>query len=119
MEYDFTITLPDPTSELDQDKEYFILERHGKSEKIMFHDYDKIYAVPGLYENIFQKELKCQSPSVIANMLVENADHEDLRVLDYGAGNGLVGEELSKANPELIVGVDILDSAKEAAHRDK
>jgi predicted TPR repeat methyltransferase len=40
-------------------------------------------------------------------------------VLDVGAGNGIVGEELSALEPERIVGLDILAEAQRAARRDR
>jgi len=120
---DFEIELPTSDTKFDQDEEYFIL-KGSKEEKIQFHDYERIFQTPGLYEAIFHQRLKCQSPRVIKELLCDNvqeseSNFEDLKILDYGAGNGLVAEALNQANPELIVGVDILESAKMAALRDR
>jgi SAM-dependent methyltransferase len=117
------VKFPDPQGQLDQDEEYFILNG-DEEEKIMFHEYDRIFKVPGLYEKLFHEKLKCKSPSVMRNLLhdqIENGDvrKEDLNILDFGAGNGLVAEELNKEHPNLIVGIDILEEAKEAALRDR
>lgn len=113
------ITFPD-SEQLDQNEEYFIL---NGEEKIKFHDYIRIFQTPHLYETVFHQHLKCQSPTVIANLLFKqvkaNDSIEQLRILDFGAGNGLVARALSKGNPELIVGVDILDEAKQAALRER
>jgi SAM-dependent methyltransferase len=46
-------------------------------------------------------------------------DITDCRVLDFGAGNGMVGEEITKRGGNLVVGVDILSAAKEATERDR
>ena len=40
-------------------------------------------------------------------------------MLDVGAGNGMVGEELDRMGAKHIVGVDIIPEAAEAAERDR
>jgi SAM-dependent methyltransferase len=117
------VVFPQSDEQLDQDEEYFELGLENK-EKIFFHDYRKIYKVPGLYEQVFAKHLKCESPKVISDLLYKNVKSSDqnpseLRILDFGAGNGMVADELNDQDPELIVGVDILEEAKEAAERDR
>ncbi len=42
-----------------------------------------------------------------------------LRVLDLGAGNGVVGEELKKRGVSRLVGVDIITEAQAATERDR
>jgi 2-polyprenyl-3-methyl-5-hydroxy-6-metoxy-1,4-benzoquinol methylase len=42
-----------------------------------------------------------------------------LRVLDLGAGNGMIGEELADIGVEFMVGVDIIEAAAEATQRDR
>ncbi len=44
---------------------------------------------------------------------------ETLRVLDLGAGNGIMAEELRAVGAEHAVGVDILSEARDAAERDR
>jgi predicted TPR repeat methyltransferase len=88
------------------------------------HDYDRIYGKPGLYEQVVYDRLKCQSPACVADVLrqsVEQAGQEpsELRILDLGAGNGMVGEELKKSALSRLVGVDIIPEAKEATDRDR
>lgn len=116
-----------PKSELtnhDQDETYFYLQDSGKQKKIRFHDYDKIYQVPGLYEQIFYDRLKCTSPIKVATIL-ESAikqyqdNFTELRVLDLGAGNGMMGEELKKRGVSRLIGVDIIPEAYEATIRDR
>jgi predicted TPR repeat methyltransferase len=46
-------------------------------------------------------------------------DPDSLRVLDLGAGNGIVAEELRDVGAEHFVGVDIIPAAAEAAERDR
>ena len=116
------VIFPRTKDQLEQNEEYFILG--PDKEKIQFHDYERIYKTPGLYEKIFHEKLKCQSPRVIAEMLhklmnKEKDNLDEIKVLDYGAGNGLVAEALQTEHPELIVGIDIIEEAKEAALRDR
>ena len=94
----------------------------GERRRIRFHDYGELYEVPGLYEQVFYDELKCDSPRVVCSLLAEHlggSDLEDLRVLDVGAGNGIVAEELKRRGAGSIVGVDIIEEAAEAAERDR
>jgi predicted TPR repeat methyltransferase len=52
---------------------------------------------------------------------VENSamDISDLKVLDVGAGNGMVGEKLVDKGVDSVVGIDIYEEAAEAADRDR
>ena len=116
-----------PKSELtnhDQDETYFFLQGSGKQRKIRFHDYDEIYQVPGLYEQIFYDRLKCTSPvkvtAILEAAIKQSTDNfTELRVLDLGAGNGMMGEELKKHGVSRLVGVDIIPEAYEATIRDR
>jgi len=108
----------------DQDETYFYLQGSGKQRKIRFHDYDEIYQVPGLYEQIFYDRLKCTSPVKVASILEaaikQSTDNfTELRVLDLGAGNGMMGEELKKHGVSRLIGVDIIPEAYEATIRDR
>jgi SAM-dependent methyltransferase len=121
---DIKIILPDDSNGLSQDEEYCLIVEEGQERKIRFHDYHEIYKIPGLYEHVFYKVLKCDSPNVVTSMLVDEVSKSgsslsDLVVLDIGAGNGLVGEALSNKGVGSIIGVDIIDEAAEAAQRDR
>ncbi len=116
-----------PKAELanfNQDESYFYLQGSGGDRKIRFHDYDEIYQIEGLYEQIFYDRLKCTSPGKVATIL-ESAvkqshdNFSELRVLDLGAGNGMVGEELKKHGVSRLVGVDIIPEAYDATIRDR
>ena len=112
------------TEKLDQDEAYFHLVDNGHSVKLRFHDYDQLYSRPGLYEQLFYHRLKCQSPDKVSKILkhtVEEArEHfSELRVLDLGAGNGMMGEALKRFGVSRLVGVDILPEAHNAAERDR
>lgn len=109
--------------EIEQGEEFFYLTKNGKTEKIRFHDYDKIYETPGLYEHLFYDRYGCNSPEVVCSLLhshLEKVDEtQDLRVLDVGAGNGMVGEQLAKNGLETLVGIDIIKEAASAVDRDR
>lgn len=109
---------------LQQDESYFYLQESKKQRKIRFHDYDEIYQIPGLYEQVFYDRLKCTSPVKVTEILEaalrqSNDNFSELRVLDLGAGNGMMGEELKKNGVSRLVGVDIIDEAYEATIRDR
>ncbi len=112
------------SSTLKQDESYFYLQESGGPRKIRFHDYDEIYQLPGLYEQIFYDRLKCTSPAkvtaILESALTQSSDNlTELRVLDLGAGNGMMGEELKKRGVSRLVGVDIIPEAYEATIRDR
>ena len=122
---DYEVKYPENDCQLDQDEEWITLVSEGHTEKIRLHDYEKLYSIPGLYEEVIYEELQCNSPHVVCSMLKEeiekaNEQAAGLRVLDFGAGNGLVGECLDRSTScDAIVGVDIVDEAREATARDR
>ena len=123
-DHDFNIHFPDKENGLDQDEEFCILENGTCKTKIRFHDYEEIYQVEGLYEHLFYDVLKCDSPSTVCSKVMDvireiDLKPEDLRVLDVGAGNGMVGEELKRMGAGKLIGVDIIAEAKEAQLRDR
>ena len=109
---------------LAQDEVSFTLWTEHGEEQIRFHDYEAIYRHPGLYEQLFYDRLKCQSPARVAGILrsaVEQAGEAPttLRVLDLGAGNGIMGEELRRLGVARVIGADIIDGARDAYLRDR
>jgi len=109
---------------LSQDEEWFEVKIDGAWQRRRLHDYHELYNIPGLYEALFNKALKTSSPLRVVNLLTDfMSDTEDLpenlRVLDLGAGNGMVGHELQNYNIDLCVGADIIPEAKEATLRDR
>lgn len=116
------ITLSDSDSQ--QDEEWCDVTVDGEESRIRFHDYDKVFGIAGLYEELFYDRLACCSPNYISRLLDdvvrENGDDpHEFRVLDVGAGNGMMGDELKELGVEAIVGVDIISSAKHATARDR
>jgi predicted TPR repeat methyltransferase len=103
----------------DQDAEWAEIELPEGRFRVRFHDYAEIYSVPGLYEKLFYDVLECCSPQVVRELLEAHVGERALVVLDVGAGNGMVGEQLAKLGAERIVGIDILPEAAEAAARDR
>ena len=115
---------PVESSSLDQNEVYFFLDELGKEKKFRFHDYHEIYSRAGLYEQIFYDRLKCSSPRKIGENLKNALDANqqpltEMRVMDLGAGNGIMGEILRKHGVSRLVGVDIIPEAKDAADRDR
>jgi len=120
-----TVRFPsDDEAAASQDTEWCEVIVGDERRTIRFHDYHEIYEVPGLYEHIFHDHLKCASPEEVVGLLAErlaaeSVDRGGLDALDVGAGNGLVGEQLSRLGVRSIVGVDIIEEAAEAAMRDR
>jgi predicted TPR repeat methyltransferase len=118
------VALPEPSLSMTQDAEWCVVRDNGSWRQIRFHDYDELYSVPGLYEKVIYDILHCNSPNVVCRQLEAELSRTGtpvraLRVLDLGAGNGMVGEELADLGAEFIVGVDIIEEAAKATRRDR
>ena len=110
--------------DLNQDEVYFYLLDGESRQEIRLHDYDRLFEIPGLYEQVVYERLKCQSPARVVEVLRSSVSQEqqrlnELRVLDLGAGNGMVGEELKREGVSRLVAVDIIPQAREATERDR
>jgi len=122
-EVDYALHLPS-AGKLDQDEEWCEVEVDGRRRRIRFHDYASIYKMPGLYERLFAERLECNSPRVVTELLgtelrASRVNPAALATLDFGAGNGMVGELLAGLGIGTIVGVDLLPEARDAAYRDR
>jgi 2-polyprenyl-3-methyl-5-hydroxy-6-metoxy-1,4-benzoquinol methylase len=118
------VRFPDEDGHIRQDEEWCEVVTRRGTQRIRFHDYGDIFQVPGLYEEIFHRRLACQSPFRVVRLLDDvvaesEMDVNDLKVLEIGAGNGIVGETLKAYGVDTIVGIDILDEAKHAVERDR
>ncbi|ULE34550.1 class I SAM-dependent DNA methyltransferase [Mycobacterium sp. IDR2000157661] len=119
------IQFPAANSEtLSQDEVYFRLIENGESRSIRFHDYAEIYKRPGLYEELFYDRLRCNSPHKVMELLRRALETvrepvNGLRVLDLGAGNGMMGDLLKQDGISRLVGIDIIPEARHAAYRDR
>ena len=115
---------PSDSEKLAQDEIFFTLIEDGEEKRLRFHDYDEIYKRPGLYEQLFYERLGCNSPEKVADLLQRalNTVREpvtELRVIDLGAGNGMMGEVLKREGVARLVGADIIPEARDAAFRDR
>lgn len=115
--------------EADHDPEIgqeLIRVRHddGRVQELHLHDYEQVYSLPGVYEQIVQERLGCRSPQQLAEMLGAAVDRlgwrrQDVRVIDIAAGNGVSGAALAAAGLHPVLGTDIVPSARAAALRDR
>ncbi len=115
---------PQNATDLPQDEVFFYLVEGGDKIRMRFHDYARIYDRPGLYEQLFYDRLKCTSPGKVVDILrktveANGQDATTLRVLDLGAGNGMMGEVLKRHGVSRLVGVDIIPEARNACLRDR
>lgn len=120
----FRIRFCPAKTNLDQDEESFEFEHDGRRRRLRVHDYAEIYGVPGLYEALVYDTLQCNSPERLADLLERvlvdwPRDPSDLRVLDVGAGNGMMARELRRIGVDHIIGLDLLPEAAVAARRDR
>jgi len=118
------VALPEPDDSMDQDAEWCVVHVEDEWRRIRFHDYAKLFSVPGLYEKILYDILECTSPQVVTDLLArtmkeDGEEPRGLRILDLGAGNGMVGELLAEQGADLVVGLDLIEEAAEAAERDR
>jgi hypothetical protein len=120
----YTALLP-PQADADIGRERILVRfDDGRAEELALHDYERLYAIPGLYEEIVQVQLGCRSPQVIASVLAAAVDRigwapSDVRTLDVGAGNGISGEALLAAGIQPVLATDVLATARDAALRDR
>ena len=125
MKKHYRIQFPPADSEkLEQDEVFFTLVVDGEPKRLRFHDYDEIYKRPGLYEQLFYDRLRSNSPEKVADLLQRSLNTvrepmTELRVLDLGAGNGMMGEVLKRKGVARLVGADIIPEARDAAYRDR
>lgn len=118
------IAIPAPGKRLSQDEEWVLVKRPGGWRQIRLHDYPALFKIPGLYERWVYDVLGCQSPRRVATLLrralaAAGVRPDTLTVLDLGAGNGCVAEELREIGVRRAVGVDLHPEAAMAAERDR
>ncbi|WP_200814304.1 class I SAM-dependent DNA methyltransferase [Nitrosovibrio sp. Nv4] len=110
--------------QLGEDEVFFSVLENGQDIKFRFHEYGEIYKRPGLYEQLFYHRLKCNSPQkigdILAKVLEDNrVEMTELRALDFGAGNGMFGEQLCNMGVARVIGADISEEAYIACERDR
>jgi hypothetical protein len=120
----FAIRFPREDKNRPQNIEWCEIYVDNAWRRLRLHDYDEIYSIPGLYEHLFGDILQCTSPQRIVSLLAEclkeaGRSPTQLRVLDVGAGNGMLGEQLRLHGVRSLVGLDIIPEAGMAAERDR
>jgi trans-aconitate methyltransferase len=121
---DYTVELETEAGRTQSEEVLAVTYSDGRAERMRLHEYERVYAVPGLYEEVVQHRLECASPAKIAEAVVAAAGAcgeaaADLRVFDLGAGNGVVAEELGRHGVQTFVGLDNIDEARDGAERDR
>ncbi|ETR72890.1 MAG: methyltransferase type 11 [Candidatus Magnetoglobus multicellularis str. Araruama] len=119
----YNIELPDNNDFLLPSEEYFFMVHNGFKEKIKLQDYQKIYQIPGLYDQIVGI-LKYKTPEVLSNLLNNefikiSSTISKLTILELGAGNGIAGERLKRSGAKKVYGVDIIEEARDAMNRER
>ena len=120
----FTVSLPAQTDPLIGNELIEVRHDDGTVEQLRLHDYERLYALPGAYEEIVSERLRCVSPAVIASLLGAAIDRlgrprASVRAIDIAAGNGISGEALLAEGIRPVLGTDIVDVARDAALRDR
>ena len=106
------------------DERIVVYHEDGRTEELLLHEYARLYALPGVYEQIVQEDLGCRSPAVAAEMLgaaldALGRDRARTRIIDLAAGNGVSGEALAAAGMLPVLGTDLEPAARPAALRDR
>jgi hypothetical protein len=114
----FTLRL-DPTPGA-QDEESLTVTVDGREETMRLHEYGRVYAIPGLYEEILRR-LEYASPAKVADLLLHAPGivPAEVRALDLAAGNGVSADPLLEGGAGLLVGMDLIPEARDAALRDR
>ena len=105
-------------------EEWLEYQDGGERRRVGFHDYEAIYAVPGLYERVFYDELGMRSSTEVVGafgraLAQEGRLPSGQRVFEVGAGNGIGGAALRELGVACLVGLDLQPMAREAAERDR
>lgn len=98
------------------------LGRDGRLHETGLHDYAALYTVPGLYEAAYFLHLEGRAPHLLASVLcgvVPEVERASRRVLDVGAGTGVVGSALHEAGFRQISGTDLEPLSALAIGRDR
>ena len=88
--------------ELRQDEVYFYLLDGEVKEKIRLHDYDRIFSIPGLYEQVVYERLKCQSPKVVADVLRDSVSQSQQRLSELKTLMGIGKSVAALGRPEQV-----------------
>jgi len=121
----FTVKLPDSLKSPELNEEFVEVQfEDGRAENIFLHDYQRIYQIKNLFEEIFVNKLGSDSHNFVCRKLLSvmarrNLRPSESRVLELGAGNGVTSQTFKDNGFKSIVAIDVLPEAKEAAMRDR
>jgi hypothetical protein len=120
----YSVSFPAQDSGGPDEEAFDVIFDDGRVQRLTMHDYGRVYAIPGLYEEVVQRRLGCATPDRVAALLARGAaalgrDLADVRVLDLGAGNGVSGEAIATAGMRPVVAIDIEPAARPATLRDR
>jgi hypothetical protein len=103
-----------------QDEETLVVTLDGREETMRLHEYDRVYSVPGLYDEVLRR-LEYASPAKVAELLFSapGIDPGAVRALDLAAGNGVSADPLREGGIGELVGLDLIPEARDAALRDR
>lgn len=103
-----------------QDEETLIVTIDGREQSMRLHEYDRVYSIPGLYDEVLRR-LEYASPDKVAELLfaAPGVEPVKLRALDLAAGNGLSADPLLAGGVGGLVGMDLIPEARDAALRDR
>jgi hypothetical protein len=103
-----------------QDEETLTVTVDGREETMRLHEYGRVYAIPGLYEEILRR-LEYASPDKVAELLLSapGVVPAEVHALDLAAGNGVSADPLLARGAGLLVGMDLIPEARDAALRDR
>jgi SAM-dependent methyltransferase len=96
----------------------------GHWKRFRLNDHRAMFAHPGLYEQLLVDQLNCTTPQRAVGTFGEvlfdwHGSPGELRVLEIGAGNGLVAAEMRQLGASAILGIDHRPEASKAVRRDR
>ncbi len=116
MASEFTLRLdPSPGA---QDEETLIVAVDGREETMRLHEYDRVYSIPGLYDEVLRR-VEYASPAKVAELLFAVTTPGEVRALDLAAGNGVSADPLLAGGAAALVGMDLIPEARDAALRER
>ena len=103
-----------------QHEETLVVEIGGREQTMRLHEYERVYAIPGLYDEVLRR-LDYGSPDKVAELLLAapGVTPGGVRALDLAAGNGMSADPLVVAGVAELVGLDLIPEARDAALRDR
>jgi hypothetical protein len=114
----FTVSLPPQTDPLIGREIIEVRYEDGTVQRLHLHDYERLYELPGAYEQIVSDRLGCVSP-LATEIDRAGRSRPAARVIDIAAGNGVSGEALVAEGLHPVLGTDIVPAARAAALRDR